>query len=241
MADEASYKWRSRGCRKPAIMESGHNRILPIVLSKSLTEALVRATRHKRITMNAILTAGMMLATKRHLYPGKDTPFRNITFADLRPYLSNPAADTMLGCFMGMCRLTVQMQDRPDFWKLAREWQDAIYRSNQLGERFISNVLSPGMMKMIIRMKSMRMGTTAISYAGPIALGETDAPIRVRGVHAFTTNMTIGPEFSALARLFREQIGLDFLYIDSDIGSEKARLIADEVRCIFEEAVSHSN
>jgi NRPS condensation-like uncharacterized protein len=240
MADEACYKWRARACRKAPIMNSGRNRILPMVLSAPLTEALVRATRRERITMNAILTAGMMLATKRHLYPGKDTPFRNITFADLRPYLRNNVPDSILGCFMGMCRLTVQMQDQPDFWKLARELQDAIYRSNQRGERFISNVLSPAMMKLIIRMKSMRMGTTAISYAGPIALGDAGNPIRVRGVHAFTTNMTIGPEFSALARFFREQIGLDFLYIDSDMNPEKARLIADEVKLILEEAVSNS-
>jgi hypothetical protein len=240
MADEARYKWRARGCRKPLIKETGRNRMLPMVLSTELTETLVRATRRERITMNAILTAALMLGTKRHLYPSRNTPFRNITFADLRPYLRIPPPDDTLGCFMGMCRLTVPMQDHPSFWTLARELHDAIYQSNRRGERFLSNALSPGMMKMIIRMKSMRMGTTAISYAGPVTLADSGAPIRVRGLHAFTTNMTIGPEFSALARLFKGQIWLDYLYMDSDMGAETARRIAEECARVLEQAVAES-
>jgi len=237
MADEAGYRWRARGCRKPPMKDSVRNRILPMRLSKSLTDALIRATRRERITMNAILTAGLMLATKRHLYPLRDTPFRNITFADLRPYLGTPVSDSILGCYMGMCRFTIQMQDRPDFWKLAREVHDTIYKSNRRGERFLNSALSPGMMKMIIGTKAMRMGTTAISYAGPISMGEEKGPIRVRGLHAFTTNLTIGPEFSALARLFQGEIWLDCLYIDSDMDSQKAGQIAAEIRAILEEAV----
>ncbi len=237
MADEASYKWRARGCRKGPIKDAARNKILPTVLASELTESLVRATRRERITMNAILTAALMLAVKRHVYPSKDTPFRNLTFADLRPYLSAPAPESMLGCFMGMCRLTIQMQDNPDFWKLARALHDAIYRSNRRGERFISNALSPAMMKMIIRSKSMRMGTTAFSYAGPVSVGDSGSPIKVQGLHAFTTNMSIGPEFSALSRMFKGRIWLDFLYMESDMGSKQARLIADEMQLILQEAV----
>ena len=240
IADEAGYRWRARGCRKPPIKESAHNRILPLRISKPLADALIQATRHERITMNAILTAALMLATKRYLYPALDTPFRNITFADLRPYLSTPVSERSLGCYMGMVRCTIQMQDSPDFWSLARAVHDAVYRSNRRGERMLSNALSPGMMKMIIKTKAMRMGTTAISYAGPIFLGEEKGPIRVRGLHAFTTNMTIGPEYSALARLFKGEIWLDCMYIDSDMDEEKARQIAGEIRLILEAAVSTS-
>ncbi len=238
MADEASYKWRSRKCRKPPIAKSAHNRILPLRLSKPLTDALIRATRRRRITMNSILGASLMLATKRHIYPSIDTPFRAITFADLRPYLRDTLPEEVLGCFMGMCRLTIQMADRPDFWILARELNDGIYRSNKRGERFLANRLSPGMMKMIIRMQNMRMGTTALSYAGPISVGQDYGSFRLRGLHAFTTNMTIGPEFSALARFFLGEIWLDLLYIDTDMSPETAGRIAEEMRRILTEAAS---
>jgi hypothetical protein len=238
MTGEVSYRWRARGCRKAPIRDSGRNKILPMALSKPLTDELIRVSRRKRVTMNAILTAGLMLAAKRHVYPGRDTPFRNITFADLRPYLRTPVADGLMGCYMGMIISTIQMQDRPDFWKLAHDIHEAIYLSNHRGERFISNALSPGMMKMIIGMKAMRMGTTAISYAGPITVGEEKGPIRISGLHAFTTNMTIGPEYSALARLFKGEIWLDNMYMDSDMDKKKAGEIADEIRLILEGAVA---
>ncbi len=236
MSDEAAYQWRARGCRKPPISESARNRILPLRLSKQLTDALIHATRHRRITMNSILGAALMLATKRHLYPAKDTPFRAITFADLRPYLRETVPEEMLACHMGMCRLTFQVSDRSDFWNLARELNTGIYRSNKRGERFLANALTPGMMKMIVRMKKMRMGTTALSYAGPISIDRAYGSIRVRGLHAFTANMPIGPEFSALARYFLGEVWLDLLYIDTDMDSQMAGRIAEEMRGILTQA-----
>lgn len=238
MSDEMRYRWLARSSRKPVIKESGLNKIFPLVLSRGLTDALVRSTRRERITMNAILTAALMLAVKRHLYPQVDTPFRNITFADLRSYLRKPVPGSILGCFMGMCRFTVLMQDRPDFWRLAGEVQETIYRSNKRGERFLANALSPGMMKMIIGMKKIRMGTTAISYAGLISVDDSKGTFRIRGLHAFTTNMTIGPEFSALSRMFDNRIWLDLLYIDADMDSVKAGQIAEEMRLILEGAAA---
>ncbi len=238
MADEAAYRWRARGTRKPAIKEDGRNRILPVQLSKTLTDALIRATRRERVTMNSILSAAMMLAAKRHLYPSKDTPLRNITFADLRPYLGAPVPDGVLGCFMGMCRYTLQVKDNHDFWVLAHDVHDAVYRSNRRGERFIANAMSPGMMKMILKMRTMRMGSTALSYAGPMTIGDSACPVRLHGVHAFTSNLNLGPEFSSLARMFLGEIWLDYLYLDSDLNEEKARQIADEIRHILEKAVS---
>jgi hypothetical protein len=86
----------------------------------------------------------------------------------------------------------------------------------------------------------MRMGTTAISYAGPVTVGDSGAPIQVRGLHAFTTNMAIGPEFSALARLFKGRIWLDYLYMDSDMSPETARRIADECALVLQQSVTEA-
>ncbi len=238
MGDEMAYKWRSRKCRKPPIAKSAHNKVLALRLSKPLTDSLVRATRRSRVTMNSILGTALLLATKRHLYPSVDTPLRHITFADLRPYLRQSVPEEALACHMGMCRLTFQMSDHSDFWKIARGVNDGVYQSNHRGERFLANALSPGMMKMIVAMKSMRMGATALSYAGPMAVDLEYGSIHVRGLHAFTANLTIGPECSALARYFLGEIWLDLLYIDTDMDSAMAQRIAEEMRQILTEAAS---
>jgi NRPS condensation-like uncharacterized protein len=238
MADEAAYRWAARGSRKPPIDMSARNKILPVRFPAPITAALIQSTRRERVTLNSILTAAQMLAVKRQLYPSRDTPLRNITFTDLRPYLGTTVPEGVLGCHMGMCRFTVQMKDNADFWRLAHEVNGTIYRANRRGERFLGNALSPGMMKMIFRMKKIRMGATALSYAGPIAMDHEMGPIRVLGVHAFISNMGIGPECSALVRLYRDELWWDMLYLDSDMGPEKAQRIVDEIRSILDQAVS---
>jgi hypothetical protein len=236
MAGEASLRWKSRGGRKPVIQASGSHRILPMRLQKPLASALIRCTRQRRITLNAILSAAMLLAVKRVLYAGNPVPLRNLTFADLRPYLSRTIPDSSLGCFMGLCRFDIMIQDRVDFWKLAKSIQLLIYLSNQRGERFLANALSPAMMKMVIRTKSMRMGTTALSYAGPIPDWKSESTLRLTGLHAFTSNITMGPEYSALVRLFQGELWWDGFYLDSDIPLESAERIDREIVSILKSA-----
>jgi hypothetical protein len=240
MSGEAAFQWNSRGTRKPSIPDSGSHRVLPIRIAPKLTAALVQCTRKRRVTMNAILTAALMIGVKRVLYGGRDRPMRNLTFADLRPYLSKTIPDSALGCYMGLCRFDVLLQDNPDFWKLADTIQSIIYRSNHRGERFLANAMSPGMMKMIIGMKKMRMGTTALSYAGPIPSWEGRGGLRLTGLHAFTSNITMGPEFSALVRLFQGELWWDMFYFDEEIAPERSRQIVGEVESALESAAARA-
>jgi len=56
------------------------------------------------------------------------------------------------------------------------------------------------------------------------------------GLHAFVANFTVGPEYSALARLFRGELWLDVMYLDSDMDEASAKAIASEMQMILEEA-----
>jgi hypothetical protein len=91
------------------------------------------------------------------------------------------------------------------------------------------------MMKMIFRLRAFRMGATALSYSGPVELPSAGS-FKVTGLHAFATNMSVGPEYSALVRLFRGELWWDILYLDSDMDAAGAQAIAHEIRTILEEA-----
>jgi hypothetical protein len=58
----------------------------------------------------------------------------------------------------------------------------------------------------------------------------------VTGLHAFAANMTLGPEYSALVRLFRGELWWDILYLDSDMDAAGAQAIAREMQEILEGA-----
>ena len=80
-----------------------------------------------------------------------------------------------------------------------------------------------------------------MSYAGPVALSDENRRFRVAGLHAFTSNITLGQEYSALVRLFRGELWWDIFYLDSDMGPDKAQEIAGEMRRILELAVSFAD
>ena len=96
--------------------------------------------------------------------------------------------------------------------------------------------MSPRMMKMIMDLKSLRMGTTALSYTGRIDLPPSYGSFAVTGLDAFTTNFTLGPEYSALVHLFRGELACDILYMDSDMDLATARPIAQEMQSMLEAA-----
>jgi len=236
MADEGKFRWRSRGVRKAPIAKTGHCRILPIRFPAALTAALIQATRQHRVTLNAILGAGMMAAVQRRLYPSPRVPLRHITFADLRSRLRAPVPESHLGCFLTLFRYTVLVERERGFWALAQDIQEATLRAARSGERYLANSMSPGMITMLIRLKAFRMGATTLSYSGPIDLPTVGASFEVTGLHAFAANMTTGPEYSALVRLFRGELWWDIMYMDCDMDAAAARQIADEMRTILEEA-----
>lgn len=236
MADEMKFRWYSRGVRKAPIFETGRCHILPIRLPAALTTALVQASRRHRITLNAILSAGMVSAVQRGLYPSPRVPLRHIIFTDLRPRLRTTVPGTVIGCFLTLFRLTVMVERARGFWPLAAQIQESTLRAAKSGERFLANSMSPDTMKMIFGLKAFRMGATAFSYAGPIDLRAAGGTFDVTGVHSFAANMTLGPEYSALVRLFRGELWWDIVYLDSDMDAAKAQQIANEMQTILEEA-----
>jgi hypothetical protein len=238
MADEIAFQWGSRGVRKPPIAAEGRCCILPIRFSPELTAALIQASRRQRVTLNAILSAGLMAAVQRRLYPTRRAPLRHIIFADLRPRLRVPVADSVLGCLLTMFRFTVTVEQDGDFWALARTIQASTQYSAQSGERYLAYAMAPGMMKMILGVKKFRMGATALSYSGPTTLPVTYGSFEVTGLHAFAANMTLGPEYSALVRLFRGELWWDILYLDSDMDAAGAQTIAREMQTILEGATA---
>ena len=236
MADEMKFRWRSRGVRKPPIADQGRCHLLPIHFSARLTAALFEASRRQLITLNAILGAGLMAAVQRHLYASPRAPLRHITFTDLRPHLRSAVPASELGCHISMFRFTVMVEREGSFWSLARDIQESTLRAARSGERFLSNSMSPKMMEMIVGLKAFRMAATALSYTGPLNLPASHGPFAVTGLHAFTTNFSLGPEYSALVHLFRGALWCDILYLDSDMDSAGAQQIAQDMQTILEEA-----
>lgn len=234
--DEISYRKGVKGKRQAPLHLSGQCRILPLETSVQTTQKIIQSSRKHRITVNSILTAAMLLAVNEILYNGEDLPLRYFTFADLRPYLKPPISKENLGTFHSMLRLTIPIKKDHDFWELADRINIQILKSFKRGDKFISALLTPPMMRMIIRLKNMRMGTSALSYPRVVHLDSSYGKSQVLGIRGYISNFPLGPEYSAVARMYGEKLLWDILYLDSDMDQALAKKIAEKMFSILDDA-----
>lgn len=249
LAGELAYRWRTRGRRPPPAPADARCRVLSTALSPAATTALVRSSRRRRVTLASAASAAILLAVVRRRYGGRALPHRYFVFPDLRPRLRPPAPPSVLAAYLSMMRLTVEVEGGMELWELGRRIQEQLHAAVRRGERFLAALAAPGMMRAVLRWPSVRMGTAAVSYAGPVSLGGPDhaadperivgpatGELRVTALHAFVSNLHLGPEYTAQARLFDRRLWWDVVYLDRDMEPAEARALAGEIRSILEAA-----
>ena len=245
LAEEAAYLWRSRGRRSPVPAGPTRCRTLSAALPEAATRALVRRCRRERVPLNSALNAALLLAVQRHRYHGRAVPLRYFAFADLRPYLDPPMEPETLGSYLTTMRFTLQVRAGEPFWELARRVGRQLQEAFRRGEKFLFCMTSAGLLRMILRLGrvrfgrkglGVRFGSGAVSYTGPLAFPAEHGQLAVRGVHAFVSNMPVGAEVTAQARLYRGQLWWDFVYLDADMDEAGAEAIAADILKRLEDA-----
>ncbi len=238
MVDEFAYRMQTRGKRIPPLHEHpsrGH--ILSMQLSEELTESFAQRARKEGMTLNSALNAALMLAVNRNLYAGQQVPMRTFSFASLRPYVQPTLREEELACYISMLRYTVLVSGGADFWSLARDLHAKIYSSLKSGDKFVAATMAESLMKMVTRFKSFRMSATALNYNGIVPFQPSYDKIKVTGLHGFISVYDLGPELSAQAQIFNNQLYLDFMYLEADMSREEAQAIVEEIKSILNSAL----
>jgi len=238
LVDEISFRIQTRGKRIPPLHRHRTlGQILSIQLPEDLVNELSRRARQEEVTLNSALNAAMMIAVNRELYAGQRAPMRTFSFANLRPHVDPPLSDEELACYISMLRYTVKVEGGIDFWTLTRDLHKKIYASLKSGDKFVAAAMTESLITMITDLKSFRMSTTALNYNGVVPIETSYGNIKVTGVHGFVSAYDLGPELSAQAQLFKDQLFWDFIYLDADMTRDEAIAITEEIRTILLHAV----
>jgi len=238
LADEISYRMQTREKRVPPLHTKptrGH--IHCIQLPEDLVDELSRRARLEKLTLDSVLNAAMLLAVNRELYAGQPLPMRTISFANLRPYVKPPLSNQELASYTSMLRYTVQVEGGLDFWQLARDLHTRIYSSLKSGDKFVANILAEELIKLVTRRRSSRVSATALNYNGVVPVQPSYGAMKVTGIHMFVSAYDLGPELSAQAQLFTDQLFWDFVYLDADMTRDEAIAITEEIRTILAHAI----
>jgi len=205
-------------------------------LPEDLLEAFAQRARKENVTLNSALNAAIFLAVNRNLYAGQQVPMRTISFANLRPYVQPPLREEEIACYTSMLRYTLPISGGTEFWSLARSLHAKIYASLKSGDKFVAATTAEPLMKMLTRLKSPRMSATALNYNGIVPIQPNYDSIKVTGLHNFISGYDLGPEFSAQAQIFDQQLFLDFVYLEADMSRDEAKAIVEEVKSILNSA-----
>ena len=238
MTDEIIYRLCTNGKRTPPFHKPparGH--ILPVQFSSDLVDPFARRARKEGLTLNSALNAALLLSVNRHLYEGAALPMRTFSFADLRPYIEPPLPAENLGCYISMMRYTVDVHGRADFWPFARDVHKKIYNSLKFGDKFIASAMAESLLKMLVKLDSVRLCASAVNYNGAVSVQPTYGKIKVIEMHGFVSPHPFGPEMASQAQLFNDQLFWDFGYLDADMDHDTAVLIVDEIKEIMRSAV----
>lgn len=233
MADEIGYWYRVRGKRIPPVQLGAKGFIHTLHLPTEFVNQLSQKCRRERVTFNTLLNAAQVLAVNRLLYKGESTPMRTFTFADLRPYCVPPTTPENLGNYISMLRFSVSVGGEDQIWALARGLQDKIYAALKHGDKFSAARMSESLMKIFLTVKKMRMGSAGLNYSGAVPLCTTYGDIHLDGIHIFMSSYDIGPEVSSQARIYRDSLWWDFMFLESDMNRETAEKFIREVAKIL--------
>ncbi len=224
------FKHRKNGITSPIPLHST-NGILSFKLPLDVSRKLSIRIGREGLSLNTVLLAAISEVLLKHKFVVKDGNIvRLISFADTRSGMNPPVSDQEMGCYVSMLRLPVHLKQNQSLIEFAKSIRKAIFKSSRNGEVFLMSILSKFLVKMVMKMRNMRLGVSALSFIGVLKLEPQYGEINLLDVKAFISNNQLGPEFSAFGKILFGCIGLDFTYLTAEISKEKAKQMALEIK-----------
>lgn len=233
MRDE--FRFRLKGQAAP-IPRHSTNAIISLQLSADLSRRLSYRVGREGLSLNGVLSAAILCSLWKHRYPSRKQGLtRVISFADLRPVMEPAPGPTDLGCCVSMLRFSLPIRQESTVWEVARDLRKAMYGAGRRGEMLLMGQLLHNLIRMALAAKSMRLGTSALSFIGKLDLDRNYGPIELEDVLAYITNNRFGPEFSGFGKVLFGRIELDLTYLPEEISASEAEAIVADIRTSLEE------
>jgi hypothetical protein len=240
ISDERKNNKAGRDVKEAPVPASSDNELYLIGFSEEETADLIKWSRKNRISLNNMITSAMILVMNRMVYGGNKTLMRTIQFANLRPYLQPPVSADQEGSFISLMRVTVPVSPGSDIVHLATYLDQQLLKSAKRGDKFLFALFSKLAMKKTIREHNTRMGTTALSFGGPIQLKRQYGNIQLNDVHGFITNIRQGPELAGFGKIFSGRLSLDMNFLSEETSRDKATLLLEEIRSLILKTIAES-
>lgn len=214
--DEVRFRRSMRG-RAPGVRRDAATIAHTHTFDEATTRGLMSATREHHVTVHGLLHAAVLASTHEQRYPGPPAVLRTVAFADLRPHLTERPPAHALAPYIALMSQDVVVAGDDDLWELAGRVQDRLRASVKGPAKFIAHRMSRPMMRGFTTLARLRMASTAVSHTGAVRIDGPDAAPRTIALHAFVSNLGVGPEISFRTGMFGGRLTLDAMALDTDM------------------------
>lgn len=234
-------RFRLRGLRAPA--PSGtYNRILHISLPEDVSRRIAYNVGRHGISLNSVLNAALLVAVRRRLYRGKSRSLmRALTFVDLRGLMRPIPPEGAFGCMISMLRATVAVEPESEVLDVARRLRASTYWAGKTGEVYLYAAMTSYLTRCLMKQGRSRLAQSAISFQGKLDLQRRYGSAELLKVHAWITNIAIGPELAAFGKILFGRLELDLTYMTSEISEEAAHELLSDVEVLLTELADSSD
>jgi len=238
MMDELLHRVSPGRRAEPSIRPGARTHLSRFRLSAETTGELAVAARRRRLTLNSVLSAAVLLAVWRRRYGGRPRRLRGITFPNLRPYLKPAVAADAPGCYFSLMRYSELLGKDDDTWSVAERLQERLGGAFRRGEKFTAAAMAPLAMRMSISGRAGRMAAAALSYVGPLRLARVYGGTRLAGLQAFISTPDIGPEYSGLVFLWDDRLEFNVMTLEGEMSDDEVGAIGQDVVARLEAALA---
>lgn len=228
LVDEARFR-RSTRRWAPGVDRSSRTIVETRTFDEATSRGIARAARTNHCTVHSLLHAVVLRTVHRARYGGEEAWLRTIAFADLRPHLDPSPSPAALAPYVALTAQDVRLTRDRSLWDAVHAVQHELRASVKGDAKFVRYHIAAPLMRMATGVARLRMATSAVSHTGPVPIAGADGRLPVEGLHAFVSNLAIGPELSLRTGSFRGRLTLDMMALDTDMRRADLAGLADQL------------
>ena len=188
---------------------SSHCILITLDIPAGDFQPLIRECQTRKVNIESILQAAMMLSVHHYLYGGKSLPLQALTFSNMRPSLEPSPTEDTIACYISVLSSFFGINPNTNLWELTGRIQTTLEKAEKRGEVFIAARLGGRFPGIGTGIHALHTGTTALTCDSMIELHASYGDIQITGLHRFLTANPMCPVWMMRAGVLNDALTLD--------------------------------
>jgi hypothetical protein len=216
---------------KYAPVKARRTGLVPRVLEADFTRILVRRCRFEKTSVQAALSAALLIAVSRRLDPVRERTVRltSQSYLNLRRFLTPPLSNDHLAPLASASRHHYAVTPATDFWELARQVKRDLEATLQSRELFTIVGVTWPMFKFLFLFPRQRAFSTSVSNVGRVEIPDRYDPFVLKQIGFASSHGLLNGALAANVATFQDTMTINFNYSMPALSRRTVEVVVEAV------------